>query len=118
MTMLLKASLIINILVLIPVSTGLISNSPWVQTSYGPDSPARGILLSIYITILFASIVLLIKTQPLAVITLLLIQIVYKVTTPFTVGTLNNPVVISNLLIALFHLFTVFSVWNSDIFKL
>jgi hypothetical protein len=37
---------------------------------------------------------------------LLLVQILYKLTTPFTVGSFTNPVVISNLLVAVLHLIT------------
>jgi hypothetical protein len=40
---------------------------------------------------------------------LLLVQVVYKVLSPIMVGTLNNPVIISNLFIALFHSF---SIWK------
>jgi len=35
-----------------------------------------------------------------------MVQVVYKLTTPFTVGNLANPVVISNIVIALVHLAT------------
>jgi len=37
---------------------------------------------------------------------LLLVQVIYKITTPFTVGSLENPVVISNLVVAALHLLT------------
>jgi hypothetical protein len=37
---------------------------------------------------------------------LLSVQIIYKVLTPFTVGTFKNPVVVSNLLIAALHAWT------------
>jgi hypothetical protein len=37
---------------------------------------------------------------------LLLVQVLYKLTTPFTVGSFANPVVISNLVIAALHLTT------------
>jgi len=39
---------------------------------------------------------------------LLLVQILYKVTTPFTVGGFTNPVVISNLFVAALHLITLY----------
>jgi hypothetical protein len=99
-------SLLLNILVLIPVSLGLATNAAWARESYGESSPARGILLSIYLAILLVSITLLFFDRPQAVAALLLVQIVYKVTTPFTVRTIRNPVVISNLLIAAFYIVT------------
>ena len=75
--------------------------------SYGPDSPARGILLSVYLAILVVSIWLLIfKRDPMLVAPLLLVQVIYKLTTPFTVGSFSNPVVISNIFIAGLHLIT------------
>jgi hypothetical protein len=101
-------SLLINILVLIPVCAGLFFDADWVVDGYGPVSPARGILLSIYGAILVTSFCLLIKPLPLLVAPLLLVQVLYKLTTPFTVGNINNPVVISNLAIAAVHLVTLF----------
>ena len=44
---------------------------------------------------------------------LLLVQVLYKVTTPLTVGTLANPVVVSNLVIAGFHTATLMCLWRS-----
>ena len=69
----------------------------------GEFNPARGILLAIYISILLGSIFLLIAPEKKSIIALLAIQIVYKFLTPFTVKTIKHPFVISNILIALFH---------------
>ena len=110
---LIKASLLINIAVLIPISTALVVNTNWVYEGYGADSPARNILLSIYFSILLASVVLLFLKDAKYTASLLILQIVYKLTTPFTVGTLGNPVVVSNLFIAVFHIITVYSIWKS-----
>jgi hypothetical protein len=107
-----KSSLILNILVLIPVCYGLIINAEWARHSFGIFSPARGILLSIYLSILIASVILYFKMDVKYIASLLFIQIVYKLTTPFTVGTTTNPIVISNLFIALFHSFTLFTIWK------
>jgi hypothetical protein len=74
---------------------------------------ARGILLSIYLSILIASGVLLVFRNPGSVAALLAVQVIYKLTTPFTVGTLQNPVVISNLGIALFHSLTLVVIWRT-----
>jgi hypothetical protein len=41
---------------------------------------------------------------------LLSVQIVYKLLSPIMVGTLTNPVIISNLFIALFHSYSVFKI--------
>jgi hypothetical protein len=75
----------------------------------GEFNPARGILLAIYITILAASTYLLIYPDTKFAIALLLVQIVYKLLTPFTVKTLKHPFVISNVLIAVVHIWTVYS---------
>jgi hypothetical protein len=81
---------------------------PRLSSVYGDYSPARGILLSVYGAILLVSIALLLKPLPILVAPLLLVQILYKVTTPFTVGSFTNPVVISNLLVAVLHLITLY----------
>lgn len=106
-------SLLLNIAVLIPVCAGLLTNAAWTQQSYGEVTPARGILLSIYFAIAVASAFLLIVSRPEAAWALLFLQIVYKITTPFAVGSFKNPVIISNLLIAAFHTATLMLVWRS-----
>ncbi len=67
------------------------------------------ILLSIYLAILIFSAVLLFKFDPKFLMALLLVQVVYKVLSPIMVGTLTNPVIISNLFIAAFHSY---SIWK------
>ena len=74
--------------------------------AYGAASPARGIVLAMYTAILLASIAFLFKPVPAAVAALLAIQIIYKVLTPVTVGSLANPVVTANLAIAALHAVT------------
>jgi hypothetical protein len=106
-------SLIVNVLVLIPVCIGLISDASWVEYGYGPASPARGILLSVYGSILLTSLGLLINPNPMLVAPLLLVQVLYKFTTPFTVGSFTNPVVISNILVALVHLLTLLLIFRA-----
>jgi hypothetical protein len=105
-----KISLVLNILVLIPVCTGLFLKANWAVDSYGIETPARGILLSIYLAILLFSAVLLFKFDPKFVMALLSVQVVYKVLSPIMVGTLSNPVIISNLLIALFHSYSIYKI--------
>lgn len=113
MHLMITISLLLNIAVLIPVCAGILTNAGWASESYGERSPARGILSSIYLSILAASVLLLAVPRPEAAAALLFVQIVYKVTTPFTVGTIKNPVVVSNLLIAAFHISTLAFVWQS-----
>ena len=104
------ASLILNILVLIPVCFALIMNFEKMQQTAGAFTPARGILLAIYLTILIASIFLLFYTDVKLALALFSVQIIYKFISPFTVKSIKNPIVISNLLIALFHLITVYTI--------
>ena len=101
------ASLLLNIAVLIPVCFGLITDAKWAQTAWGPQTPGRSILLSIYMTISTASIALLAIPDPKSTSALLMMQILYKFITPLAVGTLKNPVVLSNIAIAVFHSVTV-----------
>jgi hypothetical protein len=114
MRTLITLSLGLNIAVLVPVCFGLLTRAGWTLTAYGPETPARGILLSIYLAILIGSAGLLVKPVPAMVAALLLVQIAYKLTTPFTVGTLGNPVVVSNLAIAAFHSLTVVTILRSQ----
>jgi hypothetical protein len=114
MRALIFASLGLNIFVLVPVCLGLFNKADWTLAAYGPDAPARGILLSVYLAILLCSIGLLAKPIPAMVATLLIVQIIYKVTTPFTVGTFGNQVVMSNLAIAAFHCITLWAIWRGQ----
>ncbi|GAA4762301.1 hypothetical protein GCM10023306_04380 [Novosphingobium ginsenosidimutans] len=113
MNLMIKLSLALNILVLVPVCGSLLTGAGWTLAAYGPASPARGILLSIYLAILVVSVGLLFKPVPAMVAALLIVQIVYKVTTPFTVGTIANPVVLSNLAIAAVHAATVATIFQA-----
>lgn len=106
MLRMIRVSLSVNIAVLIPVCTVLILNiGPFVDV-WGPATPARGILLSMYLSILFLSVGLWMRRNPMLVAPLLVMQICYKLTTPITVGSLTNPVVISNIAIAIVHALT------------
>lgn len=101
-------SLLLNIVVLVPVCLGLLRDAAWAREAYGVRTQARGILLSVYLAIAAVSFILIFAEMPQAAGALLIVQIIYKVTTPLTVGTLKNPVVVSNLLIAAFHSVTLF----------
>ena len=105
-------SLLINVAVLLPVCAGLLTDASWTTSAYGEATPARAILLSIYLAIGLVSVLLLVRREPKAVAALLLVQVLYKVTTPLTVGTLANPVVVSNLAVAGFHTATLMCLWR------
>jgi len=102
-------SLGLNIAVLIPVSIGLLRDARWARAAFGEHAPARGILLSVYGAILVVSAVLLVRGPAAQAVPLLWAQVIYKLTTPLSVGTLRNPVVVSNLGIAAFHIATLAS---------
>ncbi len=113
MQLLIIVSLLVNIGVLVPVCIGIFADAHWAQASFGPVSAGRSILLSVYMAIGAVSAVLLVFRDAKFVAALLLVQVVYKLTTPFTVGTLGNPVVVSNLLIAALHTVTLLVIWRS-----
>ncbi len=108
-------SLVLNILVLIAVGGSLIGKAGWTRSAYGDRTPARDILLAIYLAILIASAGLLVGhllgPAPWmlgGIVALLGVQIVYKVLTVVTVErALRNPVVLSNLGIAAVHAVTI-----------
>jgi hypothetical protein len=108
-----KASLILNIAVLIPICYLMFSNNSRISKTLGEFSPSRGILLAIYATILLASVLLLFFEDVKLAFALFFMQIVYKLLSPFTVKTLKHPFVISNILIAIFHFITIYTMIGS-----
>lgn len=104
---LLTISLLVNVVVLVPVTGVLLFNRRPAIETWGGRQPGRQILLAVYLSILALSILLLIVHEPRMAAGLLLAQILYKVLTPFTVGSLRHPVVVSNLAIAALHAVTV-----------
>jgi hypothetical protein len=104
-------SLAVNIVVLIPILVLTALKSPIVDSAWGVATESRGILMSIYFAILAVSVALLFYPVPAFVFALLLVQVIYKVTTPFTVGSISNPVVISNLFIAAFFIITLIAIY-------
>ena len=111
MQTLIYLSLAVNIVVLIPIVVLMSIRARLVDKAWGPFTEARGILLSIYFAILVVSVVLLFMPAPAFVAALLAVQVIYKVTTPITVGRISNPVVISNLFIAALHVVTLVSIF-------
>ena len=114
MQLMVVLSLMINVVVLLPVCAGLLTDASWTASAYGEGTPARAILLSIYLAIGLVSVLLLVHREPKAVAALLLVQVLYKVLTPLTVGTLANPVVVSNVVIAGFHTATLMCLWRGQ----
>jgi hypothetical protein len=105
----LLVSLTLNILVLIPICYLMLTNNFRMVETLGEFNPARGILLAIYATILLGSIYLLIFPDTKFAIAPFIVQIGYKLLTPFTVKTIKHPFVISNILIAIVHVVTVYT---------
>ena len=97
------AALIVNLVVLVPVTVGLLVGGRFAVSSWGQITPARSILLAVYLSFLSASVLFLFWPLEPAIITLLALQITYKILSAFTVRVMSNPVVIANLLVAAFH---------------
>lgn len=103
----LLVSLFLNVLVLVPVLGVLAANGRAAEYAWGSDTASRRILIAIYSAILAASLLLIagdfLNHEVLAWTQALLgVQIVYKLLTALLVG-LHNPVVLSNLGIAIVH---------------
>jgi len=113
MRVMITLSLLLNMVVLAPVCAGLITDAGWARASYGAATAARGILLSVYLAIGLVSALFLVFREPKLIAALLLVQVAYKLTTPLTVGTLHNPVVVSDLGIASFHAVTLLLIWRA-----
>jgi hypothetical protein len=96
---------LINVLVAGSIGTLLLLNLPSMTAVYGEVTPARSILASVYLAIAATSLFALIfPAYSIAVAKVLFpVQILYKVSTVLTVGTITHPVVISNLFISILH---------------
>ncbi|MFN7472584.1 MAG: hypothetical protein ACK5S9_13150 [Roseiflexaceae bacterium] len=110
---LITISLAVNIFVLIPIVILMLIKSPLIDHAWGTFTAARGILLSMYGTILVLSCALIVMPIPAFVAALLLMQVIYKFTTPFTVGSFTNPIVMSNLVIAALHVGTLVALFSA-----
>lgn len=113
MKVMIRLSLGLNIIVLTPIVIGMLIGSPIMDRAWGEFTAARGILTSIYFAILVLSLILIFRPQPQYVAALLSTQIIYKITTPLTVGSMLNPVVISNLGIAALHSATFWIIYKN-----
>ena len=104
-------SLIVNVAVLVPVCLVILADGKRAEFAWGAKTDGRSILLAIYATILIVSGLLLFvgprNVLPI-VHTVLAMQVIYKATTVLTVG-LRSPVVISNVIIAALHSYTIYA---------
>ena len=105
-------SLMLSIVVLVLVAASLLVGAAWTRDAYGPATPAQGILLAIYLAILLLSVAILVTGPTQHAPAMLALQVIYKVLTLPLVGP-RNPVVLSNLGIALVHAFTLVSPWQA-----
>jgi hypothetical protein len=116
-----RISLVLNIGVLIGVCTVLTATASSDRATYvwGEPTAGRGILLSVYFSLLVVSTLLLglhVCIPDAAAIehmvtALLVTQILYKISTPATAGA-ANPVAISNLCISALHAVTLYVLWR------
>jgi hypothetical protein len=113
-----QLSTVLNIVVLIPVIIAIFLDPLQVQRTWGTNQPSRQILVSIYIAILIASTALLFltsKTKIIVGVTVFSMQVVYKILTALlVVNAFTNPVVLSNLVITLVHLSTLYVVFKHE----
>lgn len=105
-------SLLVNIVIVFPVSVGILLNQPAMTAAFGPQSDARAILASVYLAIGLVSVIMLAglasKNSDLIAtmaIGLLSMQVVYKTITILTVG-FASPVVVTNLCVIAVHAVT------------
>jgi hypothetical protein len=106
------ASLVINVLVagFWGIILGFSPRARFRDWPYGPDTPGTRILSSLYLAITFFSLYALIVPKQMFPVCIFLFgfQIIYKLLSVITVRDFKNPVVLSNLLIALMHSVSLF----------
>jgi hypothetical protein len=105
---LLSLSHLVNVIVVTIIPVLIARDSPAMTACYGPDSAARRILACLYATIAIASAVALVGQASGM---LFPMQIAYKLMTLPAVGW-RNPVVKSNIAIALLHTITLTALWQ------
>ncbi len=110
-------SLVVNILVAGFWGSILFRNSyPAQSRPFGADAPARRILACLYTAIAALSIVAVAYAPFLIPIVTILfpLQILYKLLTVFAVQNIKNPIVISNVLIAILHSISLYALYISQ----
>ncbi len=103
---------VVNVLVAGLMGILILLNNPSITAVYGEAAPARSILASIYLAIAVTSLFALIfPMYSIAIAKVLFpLQIIYKLSTVLTVGTITHPVVASNVLISLLHAGSLFMI--------
>ncbi|MEM9786881.1 MAG: hypothetical protein AAF801_10305 [Pseudomonadota bacterium] len=110
-------SFLINLVVLGVVVPAIVRDTPQMVTVYGPRTPARGIVVAFYGSVMAfstAGLILLALGSPLAHdigLMLLPVQVLYKGLTVITVGP-ANPVIRANVAIAAWHLVTCMALYD------
>jgi hypothetical protein len=112
--LLITISHLINVLVAGGMAFLLIINAAAIQDVYGPLTPARSILASMYMAIAVTSLFALVfPVYSIAIAKVLFpLQILYKLSTIFTVGLITHPVVVSNILISMLHAAALFLIFK------
>ena len=104
------ASLLINILILVPICIGLYCDRPDFVRVFGVDTTARQIVMCIYLAILLVSTTILVSPQKFStfLLPLLCMQIIYKLASVVFIKDKTTPVLWFNLAVAIFHSATVY----------
>ncbi len=110
--LMLTFSLLANVAITFAVTFAIWRNSDHIAVVFGPDTPARRILACVYLAIGVASLYALVQLaagQPdvtrAVAITLMPLQIVYKLMTAISISP-RHPVVAANLCIVALHAVT------------
>ena len=105
---------IVNVFVAGGIGILLLMNFSSMTKVYGEATPARSILTSVYLAIAITSLFALIfPSYSLAIAKVLFpLQILYKISTIFTVGTIVHPVVVSNIIISALHAVSLFIIFR------
>ena len=114
-----RSILLVNALIVFPVSVGLLSGQPAMDSAFGAPSDARQLLASVYLGIGLVSLAALANlaigySQPVVPMAagLLVMQVVYKLLTVLTVG-VTSPVVLTNMGVIGVHLITLIALARS-----
>ncbi len=112
--LLVTLSHIVNVLVAGGIGMLLLLNLPSITAVYGEATPARSILTSVYLAIAVVSLFALIfPSYSIAIAKVLFpLQILYKLSTIITVGSIIHPVVVSNVLISILHAVSLFMIFK------
>lgn len=106
-----KASYILNIVVLVPVCMLILRDGAEAARVFGPNGTARQILVCMYLAILGASVTGMVQPAwALAIaLPLLTIQVFYKTLSVFLIKDKSTPVLWFNLVIAMFHAWSLYT---------